>query len=233
MGFFKQEYWSGLPCPPPGDLPNPGKNLRLLWFLHHRVILYCWATQENPLRTKIWETVFQTSLRNCPEERGGEVGIHMILTKGYMQSSLHLRGRFLLVTRSKMSPFMTLVLFEIWDDERNSVHQILPKLSNSLKACSASFSQSTVPCSWSPPWIPFGVCWKSAARVIDDLILVELDGEWHPLVGNCIAYWAVCNTSISLLSKSTACQWNLSEAKMMQSEDAITFKTHLASGCTE
>ena len=24
MGFFRQEYWSGLPCPPPGDLPGPG-----------------------------------------------------------------------------------------------------------------------------------------------------------------------------------------------------------------
>ena len=24
MGFSKQEYWSGLPCPPPGDLPNSG-----------------------------------------------------------------------------------------------------------------------------------------------------------------------------------------------------------------
>ena len=23
-GFSRQEYWSGLPCPPPGDLPNPG-----------------------------------------------------------------------------------------------------------------------------------------------------------------------------------------------------------------
>ena len=23
MGFSKQEYWSGLPCPLPGDLPNP------------------------------------------------------------------------------------------------------------------------------------------------------------------------------------------------------------------
>ena len=23
MGFFRQEYWSGLPFPPPGDLPNP------------------------------------------------------------------------------------------------------------------------------------------------------------------------------------------------------------------
>ena len=24
MGFSTQEYWSGLPCPPPGDLPDPG-----------------------------------------------------------------------------------------------------------------------------------------------------------------------------------------------------------------
>ena len=24
MGFSRQEYWSGLPCRPPGDLPNPG-----------------------------------------------------------------------------------------------------------------------------------------------------------------------------------------------------------------
>ena len=22
--FFRQEYWSGLPCPSPGDLPDPG-----------------------------------------------------------------------------------------------------------------------------------------------------------------------------------------------------------------
>ena len=24
MGFSRQEYWSGLPCPPPGDLPHAG-----------------------------------------------------------------------------------------------------------------------------------------------------------------------------------------------------------------
>ena len=24
MGFSRQKYWSGLPCPPPGDLRNPG-----------------------------------------------------------------------------------------------------------------------------------------------------------------------------------------------------------------
>ena len=24
MGFSRQDYWGGLPCPPPGNLPNPG-----------------------------------------------------------------------------------------------------------------------------------------------------------------------------------------------------------------
>ena len=39
MGFFGQEYWRGSPCPPPGDLPDPGtslvtqmvKNLPAMW----------------------------------------------------------------------------------------------------------------------------------------------------------------------------------------------------------
>ena len=33
MGFSRQEYWSGLPCPSPKDLPDPG-------LLHCRQILY-------------------------------------------------------------------------------------------------------------------------------------------------------------------------------------------------
>ena len=28
MGFPRQEYWSGLPCPTPGDLPNLGMEPR-------------------------------------------------------------------------------------------------------------------------------------------------------------------------------------------------------------
>ena len=28
MGFSRQEYWSGLPFPSPGDLPDPGIKLR-------------------------------------------------------------------------------------------------------------------------------------------------------------------------------------------------------------
>ena len=30
MGFSRQEYWSGLPCPPPEDLPDPGIELESL-----------------------------------------------------------------------------------------------------------------------------------------------------------------------------------------------------------
>ena len=30
MGFPRQEHWSGLLFPPPGDLPNPGVDLMLL-----------------------------------------------------------------------------------------------------------------------------------------------------------------------------------------------------------
>ena len=30
MGFSRQEYWSGLPCPPPGDLPDPGIETSLM-----------------------------------------------------------------------------------------------------------------------------------------------------------------------------------------------------------
>ena len=43
-GFSRQEYWSGLPCPPPGDLPNPGRlNPGLL---HYRQNLYCLSYRE-------------------------------------------------------------------------------------------------------------------------------------------------------------------------------------------
>ena len=34
MGFSRQEYWSELPLPPPGDLLDQGSNLRLLRLLY-------------------------------------------------------------------------------------------------------------------------------------------------------------------------------------------------------
>ena len=45
MEFSRQEYWSGLPFPSPGDLPNPGIELGLP---HCRQTLYCLSHQGSP-----------------------------------------------------------------------------------------------------------------------------------------------------------------------------------------
>ena len=34
MEFSRREHWSGLPCPPPGDLPNPGIKPESPYLLH-------------------------------------------------------------------------------------------------------------------------------------------------------------------------------------------------------
>ena len=45
MGFSRKKYWSGLPCPPPGDLPNQGSNPG---FPHCRQILCHLSHQGSP-----------------------------------------------------------------------------------------------------------------------------------------------------------------------------------------
>ena len=37
MGFSRHEYCSGLPCPPPGTLPDPG--IKTMWVLYHYCLL--------------------------------------------------------------------------------------------------------------------------------------------------------------------------------------------------
>ena len=54
MGFSRQEYWSGLQCPPPGDLPNPGiepKSLTVSCI--GRRVLYHYITWELPYLSKM------------------------------------------------------------------------------------------------------------------------------------------------------------------------------------
>ena len=41
-GFFRQEYWSGLPCHPPRDLPDPG-------IKHYLSCLLPWQAGSLPL----------------------------------------------------------------------------------------------------------------------------------------------------------------------------------------
>ena len=50
MELSRQEYWSGLPFPPPGDLPDPGIEPGLL---HCRQILYHLSQKGSPTRVDI------------------------------------------------------------------------------------------------------------------------------------------------------------------------------------
>ena len=65
MEFSRQEYWNGLPCPTPGDLPDPGvEPLSLAFPALAGMILHI----ENPKdstknSTKMIKTEFKNSVR--------------------------------------------------------------------------------------------------------------------------------------------------------------------------
>ena len=54
MGFPRQEYWSGLPFPSPGDLPDPGikpESPALLW----SPALWADSLPTEPLKVQVGE----------------------------------------------------------------------------------------------------------------------------------------------------------------------------------
>ena len=64
MGFSKQEHWSGLPCPPPGSLPNPG--IEPMSLMSHAHAFGYFTTSAT------WEAL--DSLRRLILHTGGELG---------------------------------------------------------------------------------------------------------------------------------------------------------------
>ena len=56
MGFSRKEYWSGLPCPPPGDLPNPSLPhcRQVLYHLSRNVVCH------NSAALLFWQNTFST-----------------------------------------------------------------------------------------------------------------------------------------------------------------------------
>ena len=51
--FSKQEYWSRLLCPPPGDLPDPGIELTSLCLLYWSVDSLLLGHLANPTKLKV------------------------------------------------------------------------------------------------------------------------------------------------------------------------------------
>ena len=63
MGFPRQEYRSGLPCPPPGDLPDPG--ICLLCLLHWKVCSLPLAPPRKPMYIHTHTHTFLHTLHAC------------------------------------------------------------------------------------------------------------------------------------------------------------------------
>ena len=74
MGFSRQEYWSRLPFPSPGDLPDPGIEPRSPWVLYQSPCRFftIWATREAPSNSTKKDTnktsdenMFRINYINC------------------------------------------------------------------------------------------------------------------------------------------------------------------------
>ena len=62
MGFFRQEYWSRLLCPPPKDLPNP--RIKTASLMSPALASRCWATE--PLgKPEMWCFYFSSVAQPC------------------------------------------------------------------------------------------------------------------------------------------------------------------------
>ena len=80
-GFPKQEYWSELPFPPPGDLPDPEIESVSPALLHCQWILYHWDTWKTPLYSvqfscsvvsdSLWPHESQHARPPCPSPNPG------------------------------------------------------------------------------------------------------------------------------------------------------------------
>ena len=62
MGFSRQEHWSGLPCPPPGDLPSPGTEPAAPALQAESLPLSPWESPKPNLKDTYWRQPFLISL---------------------------------------------------------------------------------------------------------------------------------------------------------------------------
>ena len=67
MGLSGQDYWSGLPVPAPGDLPDLGIESASPYLLHCRWILYDWDTMGKPRRKNTYLKLWREAKMNLKD----------------------------------------------------------------------------------------------------------------------------------------------------------------------
>ena len=108
LEFSRQEYWSRLPFPTPGVLPDPGINLLTMCLLH-------WQADSLPLSHRAGNIPFLNFLVIC---------VFYLLTKCFIFHSVHLVLEFIhvLEAQSTSRDHLYWLYFTVWLHEENS-HQ--------------------------------------------------------------------------------------------------------------
>ena len=63
MEFSRQEYWSGLPLPTPGDIPNPRIEPDSLWLCHEKPSIHYMACLKNNHNKMLFSHSFQEGVK--------------------------------------------------------------------------------------------------------------------------------------------------------------------------
>ena len=124
----------------------------------------------------------QAALRNCSKEVMGRSVYLWFWWKGIYAIKQFFFFFFLQKVscshQEQLSPWKILVFFYIWRDIRIGLIKLTPEITDHLRICSVSFSQSTeYLISALLPWTRFRVHWESAAATVHDLMLIEVDGK--------------------------------------------------------
>ena len=95
MGLSRQEYWSGLPCPPSGDLPNPGTEpvSRMSPALAGR--FFTTSASWEPLSRSYWRsfsiqyTAYRTHKLRQENKQGKKQGISRVQAQASLRGTKH------------------------------------------------------------------------------------------------------------------------------------------------
>ena len=106
MGFSRQEYWSGLPCPPPGDLPDPGIEPEF-------PVAPTLQVDSVPLNHWGSPSLFSASFKWAIKKRKGKK-FHLIQKLSFVSNAVLLVREFLTYTIYLLKNFVHLFFIFMW-----------------------------------------------------------------------------------------------------------------------
>ena len=119
LGFSRQEYWSVLPCPPPGDLPDPGIELASLLSLALAGKFFTTSAT--------WEVLAKLHIQTLSQQKGGTF-LELLPIVFSIRYQASIKNNLLCLTKISKDTDSTRYLFYSEDFPHSSFIQNFPLL---------------------------------------------------------------------------------------------------------